>query len=290
MQGSQLHDRTAVALRATLAIAALALGSLPAATANDGIVSGGGRAELTVGLSRPHVLDGALADVVVRVRGASICSGTPITGTSYLITAAHCILDRDGEVTTVTVVRDGIVYTPREVLVNPRYKDAPSPQLDAAVLVMDQAIPGPSASLGGALPIQGVVTLVGLQPIDTDGTLLRGTSVHHRPTPKGVTGGVVEIESLPVGCVGRGTSVGVALNQLTVHCGLVPGASGGGLFTERDGRPVLLGIVSTVSLDLSSNGLTRLSAVHELFDHPGDYTHALPAERSLAQRATITHS
>jgi hypothetical protein len=279
-----------VALRATLATAALALGSLATPTVADGIVGGDGRAELGAGLSQPHALDGDVADVIVRVRGASICSGTPITGTSYVITAAHCILDRDGEVTIVTVVRDGVVYTPRETFVNPRYKDAPSPQLDAAVLVMDRAIPGPSASLGGPLPTQGLVTLAGLQPIDTDGTLLRGTSSHHRPTPKGVTGGVVEIESLPVGCVGRASSVGLALNQLTVHCGLVPGASGGGLFTEGDGGPVLLGIVSTVSSDLSSNGLTRLSAVHELLNHAGEYTHALTAERSLTQRATIAHS
>jgi hypothetical protein len=80
-------------------------------------------------------------------------------------------------------------WPPQAVLVNPRYQDAPSPRLDAAVLVMDRAIPGTATTLGGTVSAQGLVTLAGLQPIDTDGTLLRGTSAHDRPTPKGVTGG-----------------------------------------------------------------------------------------------------
>jgi hypothetical protein len=287
MHGTQLHDSTGVALRATLATAVVALGSLAAPLVADGIVSGDDRVELGAALSQPHVLEGDVADVIVRVRGASICSGTPITGTPYVITAAHCILDRDGDVTTVDVVRDGVVYSPRAALVNPRYHDAPGAQLDAAVLVMDRAILGPSASLGDTVPTKGLVTLAGLQPIDTDGTLLRGTSYDDRPTPKGVTGGVIEIKSLPAGCVERASSVEIAPNQLKVHCGLIPGGSGGGLFTEHDGRPVLLGIISTVKFDLSFNGLTPLAAVHELLNHPREYTHALAEERLLAPQPPI---
>jgi len=58
---------------------------------------------------RPHVLDNAVADVIVRLRGG-VCSGTPLTGTPYVVTAAHCVLDADGYVTGRTVVRDGISY------------------------------------------------------------------------------------------------------------------------------------------------------------------------------------
>ena len=233
------------------------------------------------------MLDDDVAEVIVRVRGSSMCSGTPITGTRLVITAAHCVLDGAGDVTAVTVVRDGVEHAPQAVLVDPRYHDAPSPRLDAAVLVMDRAIPGPAATLGDTLPTQGLVTLAGLQPIDTDGTLLRGTSYDDRPTPKGVTGGVVEIESLPSGCVDRASSIEIAVNQLKVGCGLVPGASGGGLFVEHGGTLVLLGVISTVGFDLSSNGLTPLAAVHELLDHPLEYTHA-PAEERPSARQPIT--
>jgi hypothetical protein len=230
-------------------------------------------------LAEPHVLGDEIAEVIVRVRGSSVCSGTPMSGARLVITAAHCILDEDGDVTAVTVLRDGVEYVPRAALVNRRYHDAPSTQLDAAVLVMERALPGLTAALGDTVPTQGSVTIAGLQPIDTDGTLLRGTSYRDRPTPKGATGGVVEVKSLPAGCVERASSIEISANQLKVGCGLVPGGSGGGLFAADRGRLVLHGIISTVGRDLSSNGLTRLAAVHELLDHPGDYTHALAQER-----------
>ena len=281
---------TGFALRAILTAAVAVLGPSTAPTVTD--ASEGGNASVDVGadLTQPHVLDDDVAEVIVRVRGSTVCSGTPITGTRRVITAAHCVLDRAGDVTAVTVVRDGVEHSPQAVLVNPRYHDTRSTHLDAAVLVMDRTIPGPSATLGDTLPTQGLVTLAGFQPIDTDGTLLRGTSYYDRPTPKGVTGGVVVIESLPAGCVDRASSIEISSSQLKVHCGLIPGASGGGLFVKHDGRLVLLGIISTVGFDLSFNGLTTLAAVHELLNHPREYTHAIPEERFMASRQTINRA
>ena len=92
---------------------------------------------------RPHVLRGAVADVLVRLYGGA-CSGTPITGTAFVFTAAHCVLTDSGEVTRRTVVRDGIRYPAASVLVDPGYLDHPSAARDAAVLVMAQPIPGGS--------------------------------------------------------------------------------------------------------------------------------------------------
>ncbi len=268
-----------ITLPAILVTAVAALGPIPAPTVADADDD----------LNRPHVLDGDVAEIVVRVHGSSACSGTPIVETALVITAAHCVLDDAGEVTAVTVVRDGTEHTARAVVVDTRYHDAHSTRLDAAVLVMDHAIPGPAAMLGDTLPTQGLVTLAGFQPMDTDGTLLRGTRYGERPTPKGVTGGVVEIESLPSGCVDRVSSVDVAVDQLTIGCGLIPGASGGGLFAEHDGQLVLLGVISTVGRDLSYNGLTPLAAVHDLLDHAGEHTHALPDERPVTSRPAISH-
>jgi hypothetical protein len=268
------HGADALGAITTIAVASLCSFPLPAVAEGRVSVDAG---DPFAALERPHVLrDEDIAGAIVRVRGSSMCSGTPITGTPFVITAAHCVLDGEGDVTAVTVVREGVEHTPQAVLVNPRYHDEPGPQLDAAVLIMERAIPGSAATLGDTLPTQGRVTLAGLQPIDTDGTLLRGTSYDDRPTPQGATGWLIEIESLPSGCMAPVSSIEVGANHLTVGCGLVPGASGGGLFVEQDGRVTLLGIISTVAHDLSSNGVTPPGAVHELLDHPAEYMHALP--------------
>jgi hypothetical protein len=279
---------TGITLRAILTTAVAALAPFPASTVTEAFAPGNGGVNTHTELTRPHVLDGDIANVIVRVDGNSVCSGTPITGTRLVITAAHCVLDSTGEVTAVIVTRDSVEYTPRAVLVDPRYEGTLIPHLDAAVLVMDRAIPGPAATLGDTLPTQGFVTLAGFQHIDTDGTLLRGTRYDDRPTPKGVTDSVIKIESRPSGCVDRVTSIEIAADQLKVGCGLIPGASGGGLFVEQDRRLVLLGIISTVAFDLSYNGVTPLAAVHELLSHPGEYTHPLPDERFVAPQPPIT--
>ena len=276
------------ALLATLLTAIAALGPSATPSVVEAYERSAARIDSLAELAEPHVLGDEIAEVIVRVRGSSVCSGTPISGARLVITAAHCILDEDGDVTAVTVARDGVEYVPRAALVNRRYHDAPSAQLDAAVLVMERAIPGLVATLGDTAPTQGLVTIAGFQPIDTDGTLLRGTSYRDRPTPKGATGGVVEIESLPAGCVERASSIEITADQLKVGCGLVPGGSGGGLFAADRGRLVLQGIISTVGRDLSFNGLTRPAAVRELLNHPGDYTYAVAEERVSFAQPQIT--
>lgn len=290
MHGTRCHHSTANALQATLAAILVAVLSLVLPLGTGAVATGGTGIERLAAASGPHVLNGEVADVIVRVRGSSICSGTPITGTRYVVTAAHCVLDGAGSLITPTVARDGVDYSPVAILVDPRYDEAPSPTLDSAVLVMDQAIPGPSATLGDTLAPRDLVTLAGFQPIDADGTLLRGTSYHDRPLPKGVTGGVVHIASVPAGCEAHASSVEIALTQLNIPCGLIPGASGGGLFTVDDVGPVLLAVISTVTFDFTFNGLAPLSAVHELINHPDVYTHVLAEDQSVATGVTIIRS
>ena len=62
---------------------------------------------------------------------------------------------------------------------------------------------------------------------------------------------------------------------MTVHCGLIPGASGGGLFVVNDGQLVLVGILSTVTNDLTANGIVPLASLQELLEHPDRYAHRL---------------
>jgi hypothetical protein len=225
--------------------------------------------------SKPHVLDGPIADIVVRIRG-KLCSGTPITGTHFVVTAAHCVLDDDGDVATRFVERYGVRYRAAKVLVDPRYVDRPVPELDAAVIVLSESIPGPSARLGETLPTEGPVTLAGLQEIDTDGSLLRGTGPHDVVVPKGASGTQIKVDVRPTGCVESIGTIEVTEARLTVHCGLIPGASGGGLYVERDGGIELVGIVSTVNADISANGVVPLTSLHELLDNPERYTYDVP--------------
>ena len=228
--------------------------------------------------SRPHVLGGEVADVIVRIRGGAVCSGTPITATPYVVTAAHCVLDADGTVASSrTVLRDGVSYRPVSVLVGPGYQEAPGPSVDVAVLVMDRVIPGPSAVLGDRVPAHGTVTLAGFQPLDTDGSLLRGARYGDRPPPRGAADGVVTVETAPAGCVNRASAARARGTSVSFPCGLIPGASGGGLFASHDGHHVLVGVTSTVDLDLTTNGLAPMAAVHELLAHPDTYRHDMTA-------------
>jgi hypothetical protein len=238
----------------------------------------------------PQLVRGAIADVLVRVRGGGVCSGTPITDTVYVVTAAHCVLDRRGHAGARTVVRDGITYAATAVLVDDRYTQHPQPQRDAAVLVLDAVMPGPSATVGVALPSAGSVTIAGFQALDSDGTLLRGKGPHDVLVPKGATGSLIKIESAAAGCTVPTASLSITTTRVDVRCGLIPGASGGGLFVDVDRTMQLVGIVSTVSADLTSNGVVPLESLHELLRHPERYRHDVRAGSGTGGRGHVARS
>ena len=174
------------------------------------------------------------------------------------------------------------------MLVDDRYLDDPTAKLDAAVLVMDRPLPGPSAVVGAAVPTTtGSVTIAGFQPLDSDGTLLRGTRPHDLPRPKGATGHVIEIASAPAGCTVPTVALSVADSGVDVRCGLIPGASGGGMFTDVDGTMVLVGIVSTVTRDLTANGIVPLQSLHELLRHSDEYRHDTAADPQPARGRVV---
>src|SRR4051794_32510875 len=175
--------------------------------------------------SRPHRIDDDVAHLIVRLIG-NTCTGTPITGTVYVVTAAHCVLTKSGEVTQRTIVRDHVRYPAVAVLVNTEYHDHPSAANDAAVLIMAQQIPGPSARIGIALPETGELTLAGFQPLDSDGSLLRGRNVDEHPRPKGASGTTDLLTYEPAACVTSASALDVDDTRVMVPCGLIPGASG----------------------------------------------------------------
>ena len=240
--------------------------------------------------SRPHVLDGAVSEVIVQVLG-SVCTGTPITGTVYVVTAAHCLLTPKGNVVQRTVMREGVKYHPVAVLVDTDYAKHPREEVDAAVIVMAQAIPGPSARVGSTLPESGQVTLAGYQPVDSDGSLRRGNDIDTHPR---VTSTTDYANYEPAGCVTEVSELDLSTSRVVVPCGLVPGASGGGLYAQQDDELLLVGIVSTVTADLSTNGVVPIASLRELLEHPDRYAHEFssghaPRDHALASPESGVH-
>ncbi len=271
MLETHLHTKL-TALRMVLAVTTIAVPIfVPASSAAE--AEAPLTAKPTTEANGPHVIDGDVADVLVRVRGGALCSGTPISDTRYVLTAAHCVLDGSGAVRRRTVVRDGIEYDARAVIVDTRFDETKDTRLDVAVLVMDQVIPGPSAVLAASLPTDGSVVAAGFQPVSSRGDLLRGTSPHDLPLAVPASNGMVTFSTAAAGCAIPWSSVEVGPRRLWIPCGLIPGASGGGLFATLDGEIQLLGVISTVSADISANGVASLQAVLNLLSHAADYTH-----------------
>jgi hypothetical protein len=263
---SQIGAVVTIATLASIAIAGAPAAAGPSNTPEvSGVVV---QAPVANHPQQPHVLADEVGDLVVRMAG-EVCSGTPIRGTVYVVTAAHCVLTDSGEVTQRTVVRDHVRYPAVDVLVDTRYHDHPSEEFDAAVLVMARPIPGPSVRVGVALPDSGSVTLAGFQPLDSDGSLLRSRK------------GVDAETALPyaaAGCVDQIDALNVSADRVIVPCGLVPGGSGGGLYAEQHGELVLVGILSTVTADQQANGVVPLASLQELLAHPERYAHGFHAE------------
>ena len=237
----------------------------------------------------PYVLDGPVVEVLVRVREVASLFGHADRG--------HPVR-RHGGALRAEPQRRGRpphgrsqrrrVHSGGSAGRHPVPRRCGKAEFDAAVLVMDRVVAGPSATIGRALPTRGSLTLAGYQAIDSDGTLLRGSTPHDRPLPKGATGPVIRLRArVPAGCTEAVASLEISTNVVEVHCGLIPGASGGGLFADNGSEPMLVGIVSTVSADVSANGVVPISALHELLEHPERYYHGLS---ELSAHARTTHT
>ena len=273
---------------ALLAVASIAWGS-PQVQADDPPIGPPPRPDSS-STSGPHRLDNDVADLMVHVRGGAVCTGTPIAETRYVVTAAHCVLDLDGNPGARTVVRGADQYDAVAVLVDTTYFDHPSARLDAAVLVLDRPLPGPAAGLGDQLPADGTLTVAGYQPLDSDGTLLRGTNPDNRPLPTDSTGSVIVIQAAPAGCVVRAADIRESSESVSVPCGLIPGASGGGLYATTPDGITLLGIVSTVSHDLTHNGIVPLTSLRDLLTHTDTYRYDIGEASHVGSHAHLHQS
>jgi secreted trypsin-like serine protease len=215
------------------------------------------------------------ASILVRVRGVGVCSGAPVEGTNLVITAAHCVRDEKTKKVSnrfdLRVEKDGVRYDIEQVLIDSTPHPGVRPEYDAAVLIMKDAVPGPGVSLAESFTGKQSTVLIGFQSVDTDGTWLRGKNYDDKPSPKGASEGVTFISAAPAACSVEGSDITWSSKYWTIPCGMVPGGSGGPLVVSTATGYKLVGVLSTVSYDLTKNGIVPVERVQEMLEDPSAF-------------------
>ncbi len=220
------------------------------------------------------------SSILVRVRGQGICTGTPITGTLYVVTAAHCIVDkRTWEFTTRYDVR--VEYNDKRYDVTSVLVDVEAyPQdgqlysnRDVAVLILREQIPGVGAYLGEDSLIENGATLVGYQSTSSIESFYRPKDYASLKQGKNNVG-VIPLASAPAACSIRREDIEIRKGFWSVPCGMIPGGSGGPMIVSTANDLYIVGVLSSVNASLSSNGIAPVSAVRALIANPAKYTHS----------------
>lgn len=213
---------------------------------------------------------------LVSVRSKGRCSGVPLKGTLYVVTAAHCVLDDyTGKFTSkydIRVEYNDTRYDVSAVLV--QETSAPSKgkvasATDMAVLVLTKSIPGIGVDLGSYKDIHNGGTLIGYQPLAGKDTFYH-PSTHSELTTSGVVA-----KAAPAACTFTGDQVKTLKNFWSIPCGMIPGGSGGPVLVLKNGKLLLVGVLSSVNDSLSYNGITPVSIAAELLHDPDRYYHSL---------------
>jgi hypothetical protein len=249
-------------------------------------------------VSEPRFATAEEASILVRVRGQGVCTGAPIMGTKYVVTAAHCVLDKKTwELSTrydVRVEYNDQRFDVDHVLVDLEaqpHDGAMHPEIDVAVLVLRTEIPGVGVELGVDKDALSGATLVALQTLATKDSFLRPTDYKSLKAPKGASNsGVITYEAAPAACTVSAPEIEVReAGYLQIPCGMIPGGSGGPMIVKHAGKFILVGVLSTVNFELTSNGIAPVSAVARLLASPEKFMHdfALPDPASLP--ATTPH-
>lgn len=220
------------------------------------------------------------SSILVRIRGQGVCTGTPIKGTLYVVTAAHCVIDkRTWKFTTrfnIYVEYDNKHYDVTSVL----FDTEAYPQdgqiysnRDVAVLILREQIPGVGIYLGEDSLIEKDATLVGYQPTNSIGSFYRPKDDASLKQGTKDTG-VVPLASAPAACSIRREDIEVREGFWAVPCGMMPGGSGGPMIVSIANNQYLVGVLSNINSSLITNGIAPVSAVLALIANPAKYAHS----------------
>lgn len=219
---------------------------------------------------------------LVRVLSKGKCSGIPIKGTLYVVTAAHCVLDKyTGKFTSkydVRVEYNDTRYDVSGVLVqeiSAPTKGTVFSSTDMAVLVLTKSIPGIGVDFGSHEDIRTGGTLIGYQPLTNKDSFYHPSS-HDKLTSVGLT-----TTTAPAACTFTGSQVTAIKDFWSIPCGMIPGGSGGPVLVLKNGKLLLVGVLSSVDASLSSNGITSVSVAAAMLLNPDRYYYSLTNDSSV---------
>lgn len=230
---------------------------------------------LTGEVREPRFASSQEAASLVRVVAQGNCSGVPLKGTFYVVTAAHCVLSSvTGKFTPeirITVKYGENVYEVSRVLVQETHAPVDGEvytQNDIAILVLTDRIPDIGVDLGNSADLADGGVMVAYQTLGNATTFYRPKeNLDYWPPPSASYG------ATPAACEFTKRQARKTNNFWFIQCSMLPGASGGPVFSLKENGYHLVGILSSISHDLSFNGVTPISIVKELLDNQSLYTH-----------------
>lgn len=222
---------------------------------------------------RVSVYHGPSSNLLVRVEVFGFCSGAPIAGSmDTVITAAHCVLDKEGVAQTNGLVYDhnGDRVDVLSIDVDPSYITKRQ-SVDVAVLHLERPLSGEGVVVDPSnTSINGELRALGLQAADGDELLRDGGTSYAKKQVAATGNNVVVVPSEPATCELSSDEISYEDGWFKVWCGFIPGASGGPMIRVVNGEYHLVAVLSTVNAAHTENGYAPLNAVwHVLNLEPG---------------------
>jgi hypothetical protein len=209
--------------------------------------------------------------VVQVIVGGSVCSGLPLIGTRYVFTAAHCLLDADGDPkygdTLVTADHYHFAAV-TEIRFPPAHLTETTEVADIAVVLTDQLWWFGAHRTGALQDVAGVADVLlqlwGYQHVDASGRRL--TIAETKEPCESSTYCPARSLQMPTRCHIDAESVTIDDRGVwNVPCGFSPGGSGGPVVTVIDDEVVLVAVIATVMLPRNDrNGVADAKAARPL--------------------------
>lgn len=265
----------------------LRMTSWPPAAEGSDTGSGGDLARALDHWEPPTAVPNTVGVVTVHSTTGIACSAIPVAGTSYIITAAHCLVDDDRIVQNAAfhIQVDGVaVHNPVETFALPfGYFGEQWAAYDVAVLTTSRPWYYGVDGIGTDGGEVHALDAYGVQSVDDTGSRLTPDDLdaldevrRHCDDTACLTRLAPPVRAVTK-CSIEPSLFGRGAEHVVAPCGLVNGASGGPVIaTLSDGRNHLLGVTSTVYTGWRVNGFAAGSVVSALLEGDGMVVAAAP--------------